>query len=71
MKTAILAVLTVICTFISYSPVQSSNNNTSIHPDEILYSDVTYQRVYHDNMWWIVVYQDGVKINEYPDIDAL
>ena len=71
MKTAILAVLTVICTFVTYLPVQNSNTHAAIYPDERLISDVTYQRVYHDNMWWIVVYQDGVKINEYPDIDAL
>lgn len=29
--------------------------------------EVTYERVLIDGLWWIIVYDDGVKINEYPD----
>jgi hypothetical protein len=30
---------------------------------------ITYGKVFFNGIWWIIVYADGIKIDEYPDPD--
>ena len=54
------------------SEVKAANNypeSANHFVSEVKVSDITYERVYEDGMWWIVIYCDGIKINQYPDLD--
>lgn len=70
MKILISLILLTVCTiFIPSGGLQLPDDSTNKF--SLFISELTYERVFHDNIWWIVVYQDGMKINEYPDIDAM
>lgn len=44
-----------------------STLSAQVDQSEALICSVTYERTYIDGIWWIILYQDGVKIDEYPD----
>ena len=61
---------------IAFFAMSFSSGNFSVIPNEVHAvtnsiedDDYTYERVYHDGQWWIVVYDGGIPIAEYPDDD--
>jgi hypothetical protein len=47
----------------SFNP-QTSNRSASVHYDP---GTITYERVFIDGLWWVIVLEDGVKIQQYVD----
>ncbi len=71
-----LAIIFVLCfclfSSISYISIYYSEANSRQEfclINNELSSNVVYERINLDGVWWIVVYEDGVKIQEYIDPD--
>ncbi len=68
LKLFFIAFLTSLsCTFAN--PISTLET----HQSNLIYSNLdlalTYERVFIDGFWWIIVYEDGVKIMQYIDPD--
>jgi hypothetical protein len=48
---------------------ESSSPEGAVKAVNSSFEDITYQRVKIDGVWWIYVYQDGVKVQQYIDPD--
>ena len=67
-KHKLIIILFVILSFFAINGTKADNNTTSKQILTSVSNDYTYERVYHDGFWWIVVYApDGSKIDEYLD----
>ncbi len=74
LKSLAISFVLSFCLFssISYISIYNSEANTRQEfclMNNDLSSNVVYERINLDGVWWIVVYEDGVKIQEYIDPD--
>lgn len=67
-KHKLILILFVILSLFAINGVKAYDNTTSKQILTSVSNDYTYERIYHDGFWWIVVYDsDGSKISEYLD----
>jgi len=74
LKSLAMTLFAFICLFfstncVSYPISQTNFNQNFTLNDKYLNDDVIFQRINIDGIWWIIVFRDGVKIQEYVDPD--
>lgn len=63
-----ISIMVTVCSL--FCPEISGTLNQSSKADTGRFLAVTtYERVYEDGIWWIIIQSDGLKINQYPDPD--
>lgn len=70
LKLFLIAVLFSLSLFIP-SALQSSERHKQHSNAANLETVTTFERILIDGIWWIIEYQDGVKIMQYIDPDQL
>ncbi len=74
LKIFLLSLSISFCAFTFSNNCSTDNESTSTFSQSAqsfgsFYAETTYERVKIDGLWWIIVYEDGVKTQQYVDPD--